>query len=138
LIKGAVEREKALGESPEFAASAGILYFQTEQLEEMTNSGQGVANDWEIHALRHGGLREREFGNGMERRSALTGAVKFALQILLRDVEIPEGHADIFVSQQLHESGQTDTEAQHGGCESVPQAVRSNRGSAAGGAISVG
>jgi hypothetical protein len=38
LIKGATEREKALGESLEFAASAGILYFETEQLEEMTNS----------------------------------------------------------------------------------------------------
>jgi len=37
VIKNMTEREEALGESTKFAARVGILQFQTEQLEEMTN-----------------------------------------------------------------------------------------------------
>ena len=104
----------------------------------MTNNSYSVANGGEVNALRRGGLRQRQFGNGMERSGFLSSAVKFALQVLLRNVEIEQGHVDIFVPQQLHEGGQTDTEAQHGGCEGVSQAVGSNRGCADGGASSVG
>jgi hypothetical protein len=35
-------------------------------------------------------LRQRQFGDGMERSSFLSSGVKFALQVLLRDVEIIE------------------------------------------------
>ena len=96
-----------------------------------------VANGSEVNALWDGGLREREFRNEVERSDALASAVKLALQVLLRDVEIAQGHADVCVSQQLHESGQTDTQAQHGSCEGVSKAVGGNRGSAASGAGSV-
>src|ERR1700675_961945 len=96
----------------------------------MTNDSYSVANGGGGHALRRGGLREKQFRNGMERSGSLSSAVKFTLQVLLRDVEIEQSHVDIFVFQQLHEGGQTDTEAQHGGCEGVSQAVGSNRGCA--------
>src|SRR6516165_10582943 len=104
----------------------------------MTNNSYSVANGGEVNALRRGGVRQRQFRDGMERSSFLSSAVKFALQVLLRDVEIPQGHVDIFVPQQLHEGGQTNTEAQHGGCEGMSQTVGSNRGCADRGASSVG
>jgi hypothetical protein len=111
VIKRTAEIEKALGESMEFVASPGLLQLQTKQLEEMTNGGDRVANDGEVDLLRRAGLWERKSRNEMERSGFLPSAVKFALQILLRDLDIVQGHADIFVSQQLHESGQTDAEA---------------------------
>jgi len=54
----------------------------------MTNNSYSVANGGEVNALRRGGLRERQFRNEMERSGFLSSAVKFALQVLLRDVEI--------------------------------------------------
>ena len=54
----------------------------------MTNNSYSVANGGEVNALRRGGLRQRHFRNGMERSSFLSMGVKFALQVLLRDVEI--------------------------------------------------
>src|SRR6516165_6134240 len=89
----------------------------------MTNNSYSVANGGEVNALRRDCLRQRQLRDGMERSSFLSSGVKFALQVLLRDVEINQGHVDIFVPQQLHEGGQTNTEAQHGGCEGVSQAV---------------
>src|SRR5260370_27699916 len=53
--------------------------------------------------------------------------VELALQILLRDLHIAHGHADITVSEQLHESGKTNTEAEHLRSEAVPQAVWRDR-----------
>ena len=88
VIKNMTEREEALGESTKFAARVGILQFQTEQLEEMTNNSYSVANGGEVNALRRGRLRQRQFRDGMERSSFLSSGVKFALQVLLRDVEI--------------------------------------------------
>jgi hypothetical protein len=42
---------------------------------------------------------------GMECR-VLASALKLALRVLLRDLEVAQGHADVAESQQLHESGQ--------------------------------
>ena len=56
----------------------------------MTNNSYSVANGGEVNALRRDGLRQRQFRNGMERSGFLTSAVKFALQVLLRDVEIAQ------------------------------------------------
>ena len=59
VIKNMTDREEALGESTKFAARIRILWFQTEQLEEMTNNRYSVANGGEVNALRRGGLRQR-------------------------------------------------------------------------------
>ena len=56
------------------------------------------------------------FGNRKRRhavRWVLASTVELALQIWLGDLEITQGHADVFVPQSLHESGKTDTETEH-------------------------
>jgi hypothetical protein len=63
----------------------------------------------------------------MEIDAVLASEVKFALQVLLGDLEVPQGHGDVFVPQQLHESGQADAQTQHGRCEGVPQSMWGNR-----------
>jgi hypothetical protein len=54
----------------------------------------------------------------------LAGEVKLALQVLLSDFEIEQGHVDIFVSQQLHEGRQADAQAQHFCGEGMSKAMR--------------
>ena len=43
----------------------------------------------------------------------LAGLVEFALQVLLGDLHIPQGHADVFVTEQLHERREADPEPKH-------------------------
>ena len=62
----------------------------------------------------------------------LAGSVELALEVQLRDLDIPQCHADIFVPQQLHQSRKTDTETDHLGSEAVPQLVGRDRAGAAG------
>jgi hypothetical protein len=37
----------------------------------------------------------------------------------LGDLDITQGHVDVFVAEQLHESGKADTEAEHLGGKAV-------------------
>lgn len=56
------------------------------------------------------------FGNRKRRhrvRCVLACLVELALQVLLGDLEIAHGHGDVFVSLQLAESRQTDSETEH-------------------------
>jgi hypothetical protein len=62
----------------------------------------------------------------------LTRLMEFALQILLGDFHLPQGHADILVPEQLHESGEANPEPKHFGRETVPQPVRYYMGDATG------
>jgi hypothetical protein len=57
----------------------------------------------------------------------LAGGVELSLRILLGDLHIPQSHADVFVAQQLHQSGEADAEAEHLRGEGVPQPVRRHR-----------
>ena len=50
----------------------------------------------------------------------LASGVELALQIQLHDFHVAHGHADVVVSQNLHESGKTHTEADHLRGETVP------------------
>ena len=50
----------------------------------------------------------------------LASCVELLLQILLRDLDVAHGNADVLVSQHLHQSGETDAEADHLGGEAVP------------------
>ena len=43
----------------------------------------------------------------------LAGLVVFALQILLSDLHIAQGHADIFVAEQAHQGREADSKAEH-------------------------
>jgi hypothetical protein len=61
-----------------------------------------------------------------------TGLVEFALQILLSDGDVAQGHADIFMAEQPHERGETDSQPEHLGRESVSKHVRCHTAGAAG------
>jgi len=56
----------------------------------------------------------------MKPRHLLAGEVELALKIGLGHLHIPQGHADVVVPQQLHQSRKTDAEAEHLRGESVP------------------
>lgn len=77
----------------------------------MVGGGDGLADGSKIGPPWGRGGWERELGNGVEGRSILTSAVKFSLEVEQGDFDIAQGHADVFVSEQLHESGQADTQA---------------------------
>jgi len=70
--------------------------------------------------------------------SMLASRVELALQILLSDLHVAHGHANIVVAQQSHESGKADTKAEHLRSEAVPQAVRRDRAGAAGSLSGIG
>ena len=59
-----------------------------------------------------------EVGKGERRQAMRLGRIaasgeELALQVQLRDLDVAQGHADIFVAKQAHQSGKTDTEAEH-------------------------
>ena len=62
----------------------------------------------------------REDGGAMRLGGILASGVELALQIQLHDFHVAHGHADVVVSQNLHESGKTHTEADHLRGETVP------------------
>ena len=57
----------------------------------------------------------------------MAGPVELALQVRLGDLQIAKGHADVFVTHQLHESGQANAAAEHVRGPGVAQAVRRDR-----------
>ena len=57
-------------------------------------------------------------------RRILTSEVELALEILLGDLHVAQGHTDVCVPQQLHESGKTNTAAEHVRGKAVAQLVR--------------
>ena len=64
---------------------------------------------------------ERERGHTMEMGCVLTGLMEFALQILLGDEQVAQGHANVCVPEQLHESGKANPEPEHLSGKSVPK-----------------
>ena len=53
----------------------------------------------------------------------LARKVELTLQVLLSDLNITQGHADIFVAQHLLQAGKTDAQAEHFSCVRVPEPV---------------
>jgi hypothetical protein len=109
-----------------------IVQLRAKQLEEMTGSGDGVVNGGDGGANGGGGCGKREIGNGVQWGSVEASEVKFALQVLLCDLHIAQGHVDVFVTEQSHESRQADAQAQHFASEGVTKAVRGDRAGAMG------
>jgi hypothetical protein len=60
----------------------------------------------------------------------VTGLMEFALQVLLGDEHISQGHADVFVPEQFHERWKANPEPEHLSCESVTQPMWRHMGSA--------
>ena len=62
----------------------------------------------------------------------LTGLMEFTLQILLGDFHIPQGHTDVLVAEQFHESWEANLEPEQFCREAVPQSVWRDMGGATG------
>ena len=54
-------------------------------------------------------------------RGFLEREVKFSLKVLLSYFHVTHGHADIFVSEQLHQGWKADAQADHFRCVCVPK-----------------
>ena len=91
----------------QLAAGFVIAELAAIHVQEMTCGTKGTLDTGEIRGEREG-VGEREFGDEVVLGSGLAGAVKFTLQVLLGDLDVAQGHANIFVAQQEHESGKTD------------------------------
>jgi hypothetical protein len=74
-------------------------------------------------AVRGGTLGRKQFRDEVALRGVLQGAVKLALKILLSDLDIAQSHADVFVSEQLHQCGKADAQAEHFRCVGVAELV---------------
>src|ERR1039458_54199 len=95
----------ALREVSEFAAGLVIVQLTAKQLQKMLGSGDGVVNGGDVGLNGGGGCGEREFRDGVERGGGVEApSVELALPVLLCDLHIAQGHTDIVVTQQLHES----------------------------------
>jgi hypothetical protein len=66
----------------------------------------------------------------MRMNCILTGLMEFALQVLLGDLQVSQGHPDVLVPEELHESRKANSEPKHFGRETVPKAVRCHMGGA--------
>ena len=62
----------------------------------------------------------------------LAGLVEFALQVLLGDLHIAQGHADVFVAEQLHQRREADPQPHHLGGIGMAQAMGRHRSGATG------
>jgi len=96
-------------------ATVGAGFFISERapihLQEMTGGSQGVVDSWRIRG--GGGRRNRYRGKMVGLGRKLAGEVELALEVHLSHLYIPQGHANVVVAQQLHQSWKSDTEADH-------------------------
>ena len=93
-------------------------------LQEMACSRQRLADSGKVGVV--GGWGNAERGQAMRLSRVLADLVEFALQVLLCDLHIPQGHADVFVAEQLHQCWETDAEAEHFRGVGVAEPVRSH------------
>ena len=64
----------------------------------------------------------------MRMDGVMTSQMELALQVKLGDLHIAHGHADIFMSQQLHQCRKADSEAEHFCSKGVPELVAGDMG----------
>ena len=121
--------EEPLVEALESASGLPIGESASVHFKEVTGGSDCLANARRIGAV--GAVGNGQNGRLMRPGRVLASLVELALQILLRDLHVAHGHADIVVSQQFHESGEADTEAEHLRSEAVPQTVRRDGAGAA-------
>jgi hypothetical protein len=105
--------EEALVKAPQLAADALISKLTAEHFQQVPYCCEGAADTGEIGDREQGDVGQCEFRHEVPLRGVLASEVKFALQVLLSDFEIEQGHVDIFVSQELHEGRKADAKAQH-------------------------
>lgn len=90
-----------------------VLKLTTEHLQQMTSCRERLADTGQICGAGRRTAGYRKLREEMWLGSILASQMEFALQVLLSDLQIAESHADVFVTEQLHECGQADAEAEH-------------------------
>jgi hypothetical protein len=96
-----------------------------EQLEEMVSSRYSLAKSSEVEVLWDPGNRQGELGKGVQGGGILQSAVKFSLHVEPGHLHVAHRHEDVFVSEEVHEYGQTDAQANHLCGIAMAQAMRS-------------
>ena len=98
-------------EAMELAADFFIGETAPVHLQEVASSRQGLLDSGEVGASGAGG--DGKVGQVVRVCGILPGQVKFALRVLLGDLEIAQSHADVFVPEQLHDGRQADAQTEH-------------------------
>ena len=109
--------EEPLVETLESASGLPIGESASVHFKEVPGGRDCLANARRIGA--GGAVGNGQNGSLMRPSRVLASRVEFALQIVLGDLHVAHGHANIFVPQQLHQSGKADTEAEHLRSEAV-------------------
>jgi len=105
--------EKPLVEALELASGFLICHLTAKHFQQMSCSGESAADSRKIGCSQRGVWRERQVGDGVDLWCVLAGQMKLALEIDLGNRDIAQGHADIFVTEQVHERGKRDAQAHH-------------------------
>ena len=95
----------------------------TVRLQKVACSRECLADSGEVGGGRGDGKR----GYAVRLGCVVAGPVELALQIRLGDLQIAKRHSDVFVTHQLHESGQANAASEHFRGPGVTQAVRRDR-----------
>src|SRR6266487_620090 len=85
-------------------------------------SGQPL-DDWQCFVIVIVWLSQRWWQRNQMSR-ILPGQLHFALQILLRDLDVSQSHVGSTMAQQFHERWHAHTGAQHGGGVGMAELVR--------------
>ena len=104
--------EEPLRQATKFSTRL-IFQLWLEQLEQMVSSRYSLAKSSEVDVLWHSGIKQGELGNGVQGGGILPSAVKFSLQVELGHLHVAHSHEDVFVSEEVHQYGQTDAKSYH-------------------------
>src|ERR1700719_2534814 len=75
--------------------SVVIFQLKAKHLQKVTRGGDSIANGGRVGAKRGCSLREGELGNVEKMSGILASKAKFPLQVLLSDLYIAQGHANV-------------------------------------------
>ena len=95
----------------EFATGLGFIDRAAVHFDKVESSGDCVAYAGGIGG--GGGAGQGQDGEPMEILRPTSCRIKLALQVRLRHFDVAQGHANILVTQQLHENRETDAETDH-------------------------
>lgn len=91
------DRQQPPIEATESAAGFLVSELAPKHLEKVACGGQGCAYAGQTSG--GGGVGNGEHGHAMRLCGTAAGSVELAVQIVLRDLDVTQGHADIFVSE---------------------------------------
>jgi len=121
-----VDGEEPLGEPLQRATSFAVVKLAAVDLQKVARRCQAVADSRKVRAGGGEIVWEREFGNAVGLKRVLAGQMKLTLEIALGDLQVPHGHADVIVPEQLLEGRKAHAEAQHFRGVGVSKTVRGN------------